>query len=110
MLRFFNGTPSNCFPCGTGLASSFDEEFAQTVGVQLGKECAIKGAHVILGPTTNIQRSPLGGRGFESFSEDPLLTGKIAAGYVRGVQSEKVAATMKHFVSGRERRSCSRWD
>lgn len=97
--RFFNGTPSNCFPCATGLASSFDVELAHEIGVQLGKECAVKGAHILLGPTMNIQRSPLGGRGFESFSEDPVLSGNMASEYIKGVQSKGVAATPKHFVS-----------
>jgi beta-glucosidase len=69
------------------------------VGKQLGDECKAKGAHVLLGPTINIQRSPLGGRGFESYSEDPLLSGKMASGYVQGVQGEGVAACLKHFVS-----------
>jgi len=65
----------------------------------MGDECKAKGAHVILGPTINIQRSPLGGRGFESYSEDPLLSGKMASGYVRGVQAKGVSACLKHFVS-----------
>ena len=98
-IQFFNETPSNCFPCATGLGSSFDVALAQEVGKQLGDECKAKGAHVLLGPTINIQRSPLGGRGFESYSEDPLLSGKMASGYVQGVQGEGVAACLKHFVS-----------
>ena len=65
----------------------------------MGDECKAKGAHVILGPTINIQRSPLGGRGFESYSEDPLLSGKMASGYVKGVQAKGVSACLKHFVS-----------
>ena len=101
-LRFFNGCPSNCLPCGTGLASSFDVELAEEIGTQLGEECRAKGAHILLGPTINIQRSPLGGRGFESFSEDPLLSGKIAASYVNGLQAQGVAATMKHFVGNEQ--------
>lgn len=66
--------------------------------MQLGQECRAKAVHVILGPTVNIHRNPLGGRGFEMFSEDPFLSGKVAAQYVRGVQEQGVAATMKHFV------------
>lgn len=57
------------------------------------------GAHVLLGPTVNTQRSPLGGRGFESFAEDPYLNGTIAAAYIRGLQSKGVSATIKHFVA-----------
>ena len=68
------------------------------VGKLMADEARIKGAHAILGPTVNIQRSPLGGRGFESFSEDPLLSGLMAAEVVRGMQSKGIAATVKHFV------------
>ncbi len=100
--QFFNGTPAACFPCGTGLGSSFDVDLAKEVGDMLGQECVLKGAHIILGPTINIQRSPLGGRGFESFSEDPNLAGRLAAAYVEGVQGRGVAATMKHFVGNEQ--------
>ena len=64
----------------------------------MGLEAKAKGAHAILGPTINIQRSPLGGRGFESFSEDPVLSGLLAAAICNGIQSEGVGATVKHFV------------
>ncbi|KAH8096697.1 glycoside hydrolase family 3 protein [Cristinia sonorae] len=97
--QFFNGTPSSCFPCSTGLASTFDVELAQRIGKALAVECAAKGVHVLLAPTVNTQRSPLGGRGFESFSEDPLLNGKMASHYINGLQSKGVAATIKHFVA-----------
>ncbi|BGP25151.1 hypothetical protein JCM10295v2_004071 [Rhodotorula toruloides] len=97
--NFFNGVPSSCFPCGTGLAASFDVEMVQRVGEALGDECIAKSAHVLLGPTVNIQRSPLGGRGFESYSEDPTLSGLVAAAYINGVQSKGVAAAIKHFVA-----------
>ncbi|KZT24579.1 glycoside hydrolase family 3 protein [Neolentinus lepideus HHB14362 ss-1] len=97
--RFFNGVPSSCFPSSTGLGSSFDDELAFQVGKALADECRAKGCHILLGPTTNTQRSPLGGRGFESYSEDPHLNGTIAAAYINGLQSEGVAATIKHFVA-----------
>ncbi|KAI0070502.1 glycoside hydrolase family 3 protein [Panus rudis PR-1116 ss-1] len=97
--RFFNGVPSNCFPSSTGLGSSFDIDLAQRIGVALGDESKAKGVHILLGPTVNTQRSPLGGRGFESFSEDPQLNGLIAAAYVKGLQSTGVAATIKHFAA-----------
>lgn len=64
----------------------------------LGLEAKSRGIHAVLGPTVNIQRSPLGGRGFESFAEDPVLSGLLAAAYCNGIQSEGVLATIKHFV------------
>ncbi|KAL4881051.1 putative beta-glucosidase I [Aspergillus karnatakaensis] len=96
--RFFNGVPAACFPCGTALAATWDTELVQNGGTLQGREAIAKGASVILGPTTNMQRSPLGGRGFESFSEDPVLAGEMSAATIRGIQSTGVAATLKHFV------------
>ncbi|CEL06430.1 hypothetical protein ASPCAL09607 [Aspergillus calidoustus] len=96
--RFFNGVPAACFPCGTALAATWDTELVQRGGVLQGHEAIAKGASVILGPTTNMQRSPLGGRGFESFSEDPVLAGEMSAAAIRGIQSTGVAATLKHFA------------
>ncbi|GAA5997985.1 beta-glucosidase H [Rhodotorula paludigena] len=97
--KSFNGVPSSCFPCGTGLAASFDREMMHRVGGALADECRARSAHVLLGPTINIQRSPLSGRGFESYSEDPLVSGLIAAAYVNGLQEKGVASTIKHFVT-----------
>ncbi|KAF7975113.1 hypothetical protein HWV62_10399 [Athelia sp. TMB] len=97
--QFFNGVPSSCFPSSTGLGSSFDVELAKEVGEALGDESRAKGCHILLGPTVNTQRSPLGGRGFESFSEDPLVNGTIAAAYINGLQSKGVASTIKHYVA-----------
>ncbi|KAH7916249.1 glycoside hydrolase family 3 protein [Hygrophoropsis aurantiaca] len=97
-LRFFNGVPASCFPSSTGLGASFDVDLALKVGKALGDEARAKSCHILLAPTINTQRSPLGGRGFESFSEDPVLNGNIAAAYVNGVQSKGVAATIKHYV------------
>jgi len=97
--RFFNGVPSSCFPSSTGLGSTFDVDLALQVGKALGNESRAKGCHVLLAPTVNTQRSPLGGRGFESFSEDPHLNGTIAAAYINGLQSKGVAATIKHYVA-----------
>ncbi|OJD30775.1 beta-glucosidase [Diplodia corticola] len=96
--RFFNGVPAACFPCGTALAATWDLGLIEAGGTLMGREAIAKGAHVILGPTTNMQRSPLGGRGFESFSEDPHLAGMMSAATVRGIQETGVAATIKHFV------------
>ncbi|KAK5939464.1 beta-glucosidase [Knufia obscura] len=96
--KFFNGVPAACLPCGTGLAATWDIELIQKGGHLQGKEAIAKGASVILGPTTNMQRSPLGGRGFESFSEDPVLAGKMTAATIKGIQSTGVGATPKHYV------------
>ncbi|KAH6695146.1 glycoside hydrolase superfamily [Plectosphaerella plurivora] len=96
--HFFDSTPSACLPCGTALGASFDMDLITRLGGLLSDECHAKGAHVLLGPTANIQRGPLGGRGFESFSEDPFLSGVISGHYVNGVQASGVSATMKHFV------------
>ncbi|KAK6461969.1 beta-glucosidase [Scheffersomyces coipomensis] len=96
--KFFNGVPSNCFPCGTGLAATFNKDLLVEAGELMGKEAKMKGASVILGPTCNIVRSPLGGRSFESYSEDPLLSGIAASSVVKGIQNEKVVACLKHFV------------
>ncbi|RLV89940.1 putative beta-glucosidase I [Spathaspora sp. JA1] len=96
--KFFNSVPAACFPCGTGLAATFDKKLLEKAGGLMGEEAHHKGVHVILGPTMNIQRGPLGGRGFESFSEDPYLTGIAAANIIKGIESKGVAATPKHFV------------
>lgn len=94
----FNGTPAACLPCATALGATFDVDLLHSVGRFLGQESKAKGAHILLGPTINIQRSPLGGRGFESFSEDPFLSGTLAGEYCKGVQEEDVIPTPKHFV------------
>ncbi|PGH11907.1 hypothetical protein AJ79_04599 [Helicocarpus griseus UAMH5409] len=96
--RFFNGVPAACFPCATGLGATWDTELLHKVGKLLGEECKAKGAHVLLGPTINIQRSPLGGRGFESYSEDGVLSGTLAGQYCLGVMEEDIVPTPKHFV------------
>ncbi|OBT72490.1 hypothetical protein VF21_08687 [Pseudogymnoascus sp. 05NY08] len=96
--RFFNGIPAACFPCGTALGATWDSALLREAGAAMGEESKAKGAHVILGPTINIQRSPLGGRGFESLSEDPVLAGVGAAGLVNGIQDTGIVACIKHFV------------
>jgi beta-glucosidase len=87
-----------CVPCGSALGATWDPALVQQVGELLGEETRTKSARVLLAPTVNLHRSPLAGRNFECYSEDPLLSGKIAAGFIRGVQSRGVAATVKHFV------------
>jgi beta-glucosidase len=90
--------PSIALPSPTALAAAWDPELAETAGRLLGQESRRKGVHVLLGPTVNIQRTPLGGRHFECYSEDPLLSGEIAVGFVRGVQALGVGTTVKHLV------------
>jgi beta-glucosidase len=96
--RFFDGIPAACFPCGTALGATWDADLMQAAGRLMAEEARCKGAAIILGPTINIQRSPLGGRGFESFSEDPYLSGSIAAAQIQGMQGAGISATIKHFV------------
>src|SRR6266513_746224 len=83
---------------GEDLWSTVAIERLRRVGDLLGKETRRRGCRVLLAPTVNIHRSPLAGRNFECYSEDPLLSGRIAAGFVRGVQSQGVATTIKHFA------------
>jgi beta-glucosidase len=90
--------PAVCYPTAATIANSWDEALAEEIGVALGRDAAAKDVHVLLGPGLNIKRSPLGGRNFEYFSEDPELSGRLAAAYVRGTQSVGVAATPKHFA------------
>ena len=97
--RFFNGAPAACLPCGTALGATWNIPLLEQAGNLLGEEAIAKGAHVLLGPTVNIPRSPLGGRAFESFSEDPVLAGYCAASIVRGVQQKNIVASIKHFVA-----------
>jgi beta-glucosidase len=87
-----------CIPCGSALGATWNPDLIERLGVLLGEEALTKGCRVLLAPTLNLHRSPLAGRNFECFSEDPLLAGRAAAAYVRGVQSRDVATTPKHLV------------
>jgi len=95
---FEGGMRAFCFPCASNLGGTWDADAVREIGLALGTETKRKAAVVLLGPTLNIHRSPLGGRDFESFSEDPHLSGILSACYVNGVQEQGVAATPKHFV------------
>ncbi|QGI71242.1 hypothetical protein CEK26_003579 [Fusarium fujikuroi] len=97
--RFFNSVPAACLPCGTGLAATWSHDMMREAGDLIARGCHAKSAHVWLGPTTNTQRSPLGGRGFESFSEDPLLSGSLASALICNVQKNGIACSPKHFVA-----------
>ena len=90
---------SACFPCPISIGSTWNKKLSKKVGIALGEEARDKDVDVLLGPTINLHRHPLGGRHFENFSEDPVLTGKIAVSYVKGVQSKQVSAKLKHFVA-----------
>ncbi|MDP4176409.1 MAG: glycoside hydrolase family 3 C-terminal domain-containing protein [Bacteroidota bacterium] len=89
---------STAFPAGIALASTWDPSLVEQIGKAIGREVKSKGRHVILGPCVNIARIPQGGRNFESFGEDPFLTSSMTVPYIKGVQSENVAATVKHFA------------
>lgn len=91
--------PATCFPPAATIANSWDPELGEAVGRALGEETASYRVNVLLGPGLNTKRSPLCGRSFEYFSEDPYLSGKMAAGYVRGIQSTGVSACPKHFAA-----------
>ncbi|HXW88666.1 MAG TPA: glycoside hydrolase family 3 C-terminal domain-containing protein [Streptosporangiaceae bacterium] len=91
--------PSACLPCPSALGATWDADLVHQVAAALGAEARSKAVDVLLAPTVNLMRTPLGGRGFEFFAEDPVLTASLAAAYVRGVQSAGVAATVKHFVA-----------
>ena len=90
--------PATCFPTAATMANSWDPELGEEVGRALGEETAANRVNVLLGPGLNVKRSPLCGRSFEYFSEDPYLSGKMAAAYVRGIQENGAAACPKHFA------------
>ena len=96
---------ATCFPTAATVSNSWNEELAERIGEHLGTEAAAQKVNVLLGPGINMKRNPLCGRNFEYFNEDPYLTGKIAAGYIRGIQSHGISACVKHFaVNNQEER------
>ena len=97
--------PATCFPTAATMANSWDRDLGTEVGVALGEEAKAMGVNILLGPGMNIKRSPLCGRNFEYFSEDPYLAGRMAASYVKGIQSQGVFSCIKHFaVNSQEER------
>ena len=100
--------PATCFPTAATMANTWNVELGEELGRTLGKEAAANDVHVVLGPGLNIKRSPLCGRNFEYFSEDPYLSGKMAASYIKGIQENGVVACPKHFaVNSQELRRMS---
>ncbi|PVI06078.1 glycoside hydrolase family 3 protein [Periconia macrospinosa] len=100
---FFDGTTAACFPACVSLAATFNRSLSYQVGKAIGEEAITKGAYLLLGPTVCCHRSPLGGRNFEAFSEDPYLSGALASEYVKGLQREnRVAAAVKHFLANEQ--------
>ncbi|GAC1589094.1 MAG: glycoside hydrolase family 3 C-terminal domain-containing protein [Acidimicrobiales bacterium] len=95
----FTGHTSASFPCPTALGATFDTALVEEMARALGEEAVSKGASMLLAPTVNLHRTPIGGRNFECFSEDPVLTAAMAVAYIRGVQSQGVAACIKHFAA-----------
>lgn len=89
---------STCMPSGAALGATWDRALVERVGAVIATEARMKSCRVLLGPTVNLHRSPLGGRNFESYSEDPLLAGRLGAAWIRGAQREGVACTVKHFA------------
>ena len=93
------GHTSSCFPVGIAMGATWNPELIHKVGASLAGEAKAKGAQVLLAPTVNIHRTPIAGRNFECFAEDPFLSGMIASAYINGLQSQDVAACIKHFVA-----------
>ena len=94
--------PATCFPPAATSANSWDPELLYAMGQAIGEEARDQGVAVVLGPGVNIKRSPLCGRNFEYFSEDPYLTGRLAAAWVQGVQSQGVGTSVKHFAANNQ--------
>ncbi|KAI1871966.1 uncharacterized protein JN550_004169 [Neoarthrinium moseri] len=99
---FVGGTKAALFPCGISLAATWNKSLLYKVGQHLADETKARSANLLLAPTVCMHRHPLGGRNFESFSEDPLLTGKLASQYIQGLQSKGVGAAIKHFVANEQ--------
>lgn len=107
-LGLNDSLPATCFPTAATVANSWDPSIGELVGTCIGEEALVQGVDVVLGPGMNMKRSPLCGRNFEYYSEDPYLCGKMAAGFVRGIQSNGIAACPKHYaVNSQELRRMS---
>ncbi|WP_449408761.1 glycoside hydrolase family 3 protein [Microbacterium maritypicum] len=101
-LAVFESDPATCFPPGVAIGSSWDPAVAARLGSALGKEAVAQGVHIVLGPGINIKRSPLCGRNFEYYSEDPLLTGSLGVAFTNALQSEGPGVSVKHFAANNQ--------
>ncbi|MFA9455365.1 glycoside hydrolase family 3 C-terminal domain-containing protein [Halalkalibacter sp. AB-rgal2] len=101
-LGLHDSVSATCFPSAAGMASSWDRSLIERVGIALGEECQAENVAVLLGPGANIKRSPLCGRNFEYFSEDPYLSSEMAANHIKGVQSQGVGTSLKHFAANNQ--------
>ena len=109
-LGLGESVPATCFPAGVSLACSWDVALCREMAERLGKEALAAGVSVVLGPAVNMKRSPLCGRNFEYYSEDPYLAGEFACAYVAGLQSQGVGASVKHFAANNQEFSRMRVD
>ena len=105
MLGVNNSDPATCFPAAVTTGNSWDPQLMETVGKAIGEEARNQGVGVVLGPGCNLKRNPLCGRNFEYLSEDPYLSGKMAAGFIRGVESQGVGTSLKHFAANSQETS-----
>ncbi|MDY8023265.1 glycoside hydrolase family 3 C-terminal domain-containing protein [Paenibacillus polymyxa] len=101
-LGLNKSVPSTCFPTAAGVACSWNEELIAEMGAAIGEECQAEDVSILLGPGANIKRSPLCGRNFEYYSEDPYLSGKMASSFIKGVQSQGVGTSLKHFAANNQ--------
>jgi len=105
MLGINASRPATCFPAAVTLANSWDPGLLHRVGTAIGEEARHQGVGVVLGPGCNIKRNPLCGRNFEYYSEDPYLAGKLAAGFIRGVEEQGIGTSLKHFAANSQEES-----
>ena len=99
MLGVNASQPATCFPSAVTVAGSWEPTLAEAIGAAIGEEALDQGVGVVLGPGCNIKRNPLCGRNFEYYSEDPYLSGKMAAGFIRGTEAQGVGTSLKHFAA-----------